>query len=330
MDRHLLVDLRGGLRCWQAGPREDAILAEVPGWRVTRITTEAERRMLLASGADALWCWHLDPTEARRCPGLRWVSTPAAGADYLPCAELRELGIVVTVSHGHHGPAMAEHALGMILALARRLDLAPQRAREGAWWRDELDGRMIDLFGAQAAIVGYGAIGREVARRILSFGCEPTGLAREPREPDELGVPVVGPDDHDEILRSARIVIDILPHTPATRRWFDAERLALLPADAIFVNLGRGETVDEGALLAAVRDGRLRAGLDVMAQEPLPADDPLRTSGILLTPHASALTDAYLARAARAQSEQMVRFATGEELRWQVDPKEMVSETREL
>jgi phosphoglycerate dehydrogenase-like enzyme len=317
--RRLIIDLRSEQPCWTAGERERALLAAVPGWTVTLAADDHDRRRLLTGGADAIWCWRLDASEVATCPGLRWVATPAAGADYLDCRGLRARGLVVTISHGHHGPAMAEHALGMLLALARDLPAQHARLAGGAWRPTDLAGRMVDLLGGHLVIAGYGAIGREVAQRAAGFGLRLSGLCRRDRGTDDLEVRILGPADHDAALATATAVVNLLPHTPTTANWFDARRLALLPPDCIFINLGRGRTVDDDALVTVIRAGRLRAGLDVFTIEPLPATHPLRSlPNVLLTPHASAATREYLLRAARAQAEQMTRFRDGRELLWQV------------
>lgn len=330
----LIVDLRNPVAIWTVGEAELSVIRAVPGWEVRHVTDDADRAAALAEGADALWCWRCDAADAARCPGLRWVATPAAGADYLDAAGLLDAGIRVTVSHGHHGPAIAEHVLGMVLSLARRLHRAREWAAAGGWWRDETDGAaMIDLLHADAAIVGYGAIGRAIGERLRAFGCRVRGLRRAAvsGETDELGVQLVGPGGWDEALAASRVVVNVLPHTPATSGWFDRRRLCLLPDPCILVNVGRGETVDERALVDLARTRDLRLGLDVFAEEPLPADHPLRDlPEALLTPHASAMTPTYLHRAAEAQAEQMRRFAAGEELHWPVDPDDPIERPRIL
>lgn len=302
--------------CWNADQRVIDALDAGPDWRVTMVTDADARSDLLAAGADALWCWSITPAEAAACPGLGWISTPAAGADYLPVAQLTADGCTVSVSHGHHGPAMAEHALGMILMLARRLELAPAHLPAGHWQRDDYRHGVIDLLGSRLVIAGYGAIGQAIAARAQAFGLAVVGLARQARPADALGVSTLGPADHDHALAGADILVNCLPGNPSTSQWLTGERLDRLADPAIVINLGRGSTVDEAALRARLTSGRIRAGLDVTATEPLPVDDPLRACpNLLITPHVSAVTDAYLVRAAGYQREQMQRYLAGEALR---------------
>jgi phosphoglycerate dehydrogenase-like enzyme len=313
MTLHLRIELQHALSCWTAGERERALLASVPGWTVTLADAATP-----AAPCDALWCWHADASVRTRLPGLRWVATPAAGADYLHTADLVAAGLTVTTTHGFHGLAMAEHALGLVLALARRLHLAAGWTSAGRWWREELDGHCVDLAGATCVIAGYGAIGRAIAQRARAFGMSVIGLGRRARPADDLGVVTCGPEDHDAVLCQAQVLINVLPGTAATRNFLSAERIARLPRAAIVINLGRGSTVDEDALLHAACAGRLRAGLDVTQIEPLPAAHPLRhCPDVLITPHASAITDAYLLRAAHAMAAQMARFRDGAALLWQ-------------
>jgi phosphoglycerate dehydrogenase-like enzyme len=170
-----------------------------------------------------------------------------------------------------------------------------------------------ELAGLRAVILGYGSIGSAVAKRLRPFGVEVVGVSRARREG------ALGLDDLDLALPTADILIDLLPLAAETTGLLDARRLGLLRPGALLVNAGRGGTVDTPALVDALRDGRLRAALDVTDPEPLPPDHPLwRLPGVLISPHMAGDSRLSLARAFALAGDQIRRFAAGEMLENQV------------
>ena len=247
--------------------------------------------------ADALVVWGSSGADLRavagRMPRLRWVQTLAAGPDSVLAAGFPD-DVVITSGSGLHDRPVAEHALGLILALLRRLPAAI-RAQEEHRWADELgglqplhpEGAVTTLLGARVLVWGLGSIGQTVAPFLAQLGAQVRGVARSAGE--RSGFAVVAEEDLREELGRTDVLLMILPSTAATTRALDAERLAALPAHAYVVNVGRGSTVDEPALVAALSDGRIAgAALDVTDTEPLPADSPLWDApNMLLTPHAA-------------------------------------------
>lgn len=229
--------------------------------------------------------------EVARLTRLRWVQTLAAGPDaVLEAGFARE--VVVTCGRGLHDLTVAEHAVTLLLAGVRRVaDMV--RAQDDRHWSRELGGlqplhptdRRTTLIGARVVIWGFGSIGRTIARYLSAMGVEVRGVARSSGERD--GFPVS--DDIDAELPHADALIMVLPATRETAAAMDARRLALLPDTAWLVNVGRGATLDEDALVAALRAGTLGgAALDVTATEPLPASSPLWDApNTLISPHAA-------------------------------------------
>jgi phosphoglycerate dehydrogenase-like enzyme len=247
--------------------------------------------------AEALVVWgssgdHLAAV-AGRMPRLRWVQTLAAGPDAVLAAGFPE-DVVITSGTGLHDGPVTEHALALVLALVRRLPAAV-RAQGEHRWADELGGlqplhpagAVTTLLGARVLIWGFGSIGQTLAPLLAGLGAEVRGVAR--RAGVRAGFPVVGEDGLEPELRRTDVLVMVLPSTPGTANALDAARLAALPAHAHVVNVGRGSTVDEGALAAALAEGRLAgAALDVTVVEPLPAGSPLWDApNLLLTPHAA-------------------------------------------
>ncbi|WP_233549635.1 NAD(P)-dependent oxidoreductase [Cellulomonas rhizosphaerae] len=229
---------------------------------------------------------------ASRLPRLRWVAGLAAGVETILDAGFAP-DVVVTSGRGLHDGPVAEHTLALVLACARRL---PElvRAQDEHRWVAELGGiqeiradELRSLAGARVVIWGFGSIAARLAPLLTALGASVTGVATTPGMRD--GYHVVTPDELPGVLPAGDLLISLLPDTPATRHAVDADVLALLPPHAWVVNVGRGATLDQDALLAAVRRGALAgAALDVFEREPLPADSPIWDEPrILVSPHAA-------------------------------------------
>ncbi|GGJ32237.1 phosphoglycerate dehydrogenase [Paenarthrobacter histidinolovorans] len=228
---------------------------------------------------------------ARAMPGLRLVQTLAAGPDSVLAAGFADTVAITSGRSLHDGP-VAEHALALILAAVRRLDVLMESQKSGTWNQpynaeqsNPATEQLYTLDGAKVTIWGFGSIAGRLAPLLAALGAEVTGVASSKGE--RYGFPVVAADGFPEVLRSTDVLISILPATPETTDALNDEVLRQLPASAVFVNVGRGATVDEGALLGALREGRLRAAaLDVTRIEPLPADSELWSApNLIITPH---------------------------------------------
>lgn len=226
-------------------------------------------------------------------PRLRWIQALAAGPDTLLAAN-PPAPVLITVGVHFHDATVAEHALALLLTLVRRIpaSLAAQRDHR---WAGELggvqplhpDGPVTTLLGARVAVWGFGAIGQEIAHHLLPFGAHVTGIAHSAGQ--RAGFPVVDDDSLPDLLPTTDALIMVLPTRADTHRALDARVIDLLPDRTMVVNVGRGSTVDENALAAALREGRLgAAALDVLAREPLPRESPLwDVPNLVITPHAA-------------------------------------------
>ncbi len=220
----------------------------------------------------------ITPELLARAPRLEVISTISVGVDNYPLAALRERGILLAHTPGVLTETTADTVFAMIMAASRRIVELANHVRDGHWVRNIGEDRYgWDVHGKTLGILGFGRIGQAVARRAaLGFGMPV--LYHNPRPVDlpELG----GRATHlalEDLLARADIVAATLPLTEATRGLVGEREFGLMKPGAIFVNGGRGATVREPALLAALDSGRLRAAaLDVFAVEPLPQDSPLR------------------------------------------------------
>ncbi|WP_163508393.1 2-hydroxyacid dehydrogenase [Fodinicola acaciae] len=245
-----------------------------------------------------------------RMPSLRVLQVLTAGVD----AVIDRIGPDVTLCNGRglHDASTAELALGLMLAAQREIPHWSANQRERNW--DPHFTR--SLADSTVLILGYGSIGSALEARLLACECEVIRVASRPRPAERIH----GPDDLPELLPRTTVLANILPATPATAKFVNAERLALLPDDALVVNVGRGATVDTEALLKEVSSGRLRAALDVTDPEPLPADHPLWTlPNVLITPHVAGGSNTFYPRAEKFVADQLRRFAAGEALANVVD-----------
>jgi phosphoglycerate dehydrogenase-like enzyme len=247
--------------------------------------------------AEALVVWgssgdHLAAV-AGRMPRLRWVQTLAAGPDAVLAAGFPD-DVLVTAGIGLHDRPVTEHALALVLALVRRLPAAARAQAEHRWARElggvqplHPPGPVTTLLDARVLIWGFGNIAQTLAPLLQQLGAQVRGAAR--RAGERSGFRVVAEDRLEAELADTDVLVMILPATADTTNALDARRLAALPPHAQVVNVGRGSTVDEEALVAALRDGVIAgAALDVTAVEPLPADSPLWDApNLLLTPHAA-------------------------------------------
>ncbi len=275
-----------------------------------------------ALDAQVLVVWGNTPESLRACAerltDLRWVQTLAAGPDAVLAAGFGP-DVVVTSGRGLHDGPVAEHTLALVLAVVRRLpDLV--RAQAERRWAADLGGlqpvRPTDtlrtLAGARVAVWGFGSIAARLAPLLTALGADVTGVATHAG--DRHGYPVVTADALPDLLPRTDLLVSLLPATDATRHAVDARVLALLPAHAWVVNVGRGATLDEDALLDAVRSGRLAgAALDVFEEEPLPVTSPLWDEPrVLVSPHAAGGRPV---GAAALVAENYAAFAAGRPLR---------------
>lgn len=227
---------------------------------------------------------------------LRWVQVFTAGVEHcVSIPDMVERDIRLTNMQRVAGPVMAEHVFALLLGLTRNVGTWIDAQRVAEWRRTEGGrDRMVSLRGKTLLVAGLGGIGTEVARLGHAFEMEVIATRASAREGPDYVSYVGLPHELNTLAKRAHVVVNTVPLTPQTQGIFDAEFFAALPPGAIFINVGRGGTVDTAALLAALESGRLAgAGLDVTDPEPLPGDHPLwRRKDVIITPHVSAGSDA--------------------------------------
>ncbi len=284
-----------------AGCGRDRLIAELSeaDAAIVRSATELDAELLAAA------------------PKLRVIARAGVGVDNvdLDCATRRGIAVVNTPTG--NTIAAAEHAMAMMLALARRIPAASAALKEGRWLKKEATGRQ--LYRKTLGIVGLGKIGQEVARRARAF--EMTLIACDPFVPAdsarELGIE---PVEMDELLSRSDVITLHAALTEQTRQMIGAEELARMKPGALLVNCARGALVDEDALIAALSSGRLGgAALDVFEHEPEPRADLVGLPNVVATPHVAASTEEAQALVAREAAEQVLEVLAGGRPRWPVN-----------
>jgi len=255
---------------------------------------------------------------------LVWVQVPSAGVEHcLDNPAFASGKIVLSNGQKLSSPVLGEHAVALALALARQLPVHIRNMRSGAWDRNSGAVRsMVPLSGRTMLVAGLGGIGTEVARRGAALGMRVIGTRNSSREGPPF-VDYVGlSDELFALAAEADVVVDALPLTDATEGLFDERFFAAVKPGAIFVNVGRGGTVDTAALLAALEAGRISgAGLDVTDPEPLPPDHALwQRDDVIITPHVAGRGDERV-RHALLLVENLRRYAAGDALLNVVDPE---------
>jgi phosphoglycerate dehydrogenase-like enzyme len=350
----LLIALQHPFALWNAPAwLVERLRADFPQLEVVHLSSYKELDRELPT-ADVFLGWSLKPEQVGLAKKLRWIHSPAAAVHALLSPELAASPVVVTNARSVHGPVVAEHALALMLALAKRLPSAVRYQDQKTWSQQllwEETPRPRELSGATLALIGYGAIGREVARLATAFSMrvlvvrehpvvslhserskealpsEPSshegalkgrGFSRAVQHPDEPAalaaeVEQLGPKDLDRALARADFVVLAAPLTPKTRGLINAARLKQMKRDAYLINVARGALIDDPALIAALKNKQLgAAALDVFEKEPLPADSPYWTlPNVLITPHSASLTEKLWERHYALLSENLRRFLAG-------------------
>jgi len=262
----------------------------------------------------------------KQAPRLKWMHTPSAGLDQVLFPALVESDIVLTNSSGVHAMPISEWVILYVLAAAKRLPelLAAQRERR---WAQDL--KLQELTDKTLLILGYGAIGREVAKRALPFGMKVIAVrsgskGRDDEQPAAVEI-VYGSEAWRAALPHADFVVVSLPLTEQTRGVVNAAAFAAMKPTAWFINIARGEIADEDALLRALQEGRIAgAGLDAFGEEPLPSSHPLYSlpeSKVILTPHISWNSPQVGERTLDLFLENLHRYKAGEPLLNVVDKR---------
>jgi len=268
--------------------------------------------------------YSLRPEQFVHARELKWIHSTATGVAQLMYPELRQSGVMVTNAGGIFSVPMAEHTMGFILALARNFPGCVRYQDQLKWSAQDLwdqPQHITEINGSLLLIVGYGSIGRELARRARAFDMRVWGLTRSGEGACTFAEKILPVTELNAALVHADYVVIAAPETPETKNLIGAEQLARMRRGARLINIARGSLLDEAALIDALRRGHLGgAALDVTGMEPLPADSPLwRTPNLFITPHTSAISERLWNRETELFLKLLEEWFSGKEMSNRVD-----------
>lgn len=311
---HILVAIFSDTAAWTIPPADvDALRNRFPG--ITFLHAESDEAMVrLIPPVEVAFTSRLTPRAFGAAPALRWVHSPAAGVGSMLFPDMKASPVILTNSRGMNAGAVAEHALMLMLALARRLPEAISAQGARRWISNDLSGLPM-LRGRTLGIVGLGAIGCELARMAAGLGMTVIGTRRETEAPVPEGVTrAMAPGELPELLARADAVVLAAPLTDETRGLIGATELGLMKPSAWLVNVARGKLVREPALVEALAAGVIAgAGLDVVDHEPLDVSSPLwGMPNVIITPHVAGFREDYWEAATAVFAANLDRYLMGE------------------
>ncbi|MCU1306277.1 MAG: D-isomer specific 2-hydroxyacid dehydrogenase, NAD-binding protein [Acidobacteriaceae bacterium] len=306
----------------------DFVLWNAPEWLAERLRKDFPEHQLVhlpgyegvaeeIADAEVAIAWSIRPKQFAHARKLKWVHSPAAAVHQLMFPQMVASDVLVTNAREIHGPVVAEHALALIFALAKRLPSAMRLQQARVWgqqaiWEEKPTTR--ELADSTVCLIGMGSIGREFTKRARALGMRVVAVREHPEKGSDGADSVLSTDDLEFALSQAEFVVLAAPLTPATRHIINAERLRQMKKEAYLINVSRGPLIDDAALITALKQNQIAgAGLDVFEHEPLPADSPYwRLENVLITPHTAAVTEKLWARHYEQISENIRRYLAGE------------------
>jgi len=288
-----------------------ALQQAAPGVKLIAVSAATPREIAAADAAIGVCSAEL----LAQAKQLQWIQWPAAGVER--CVQqpaLHERHLLLTNLQRTMGASMAEHVLGMMLALSRHFDYFLKQQQQAHWARENTTPQLADLDGKTVLVVGLGGIGTEVARRAHALGMRVIATRASGRTGPDFVSYVGLPDELQKLAKDADFIVNCAPLTPQTTGIFNREFFETLKPGAYFISVGRGRSTVTADLIAALSSGRLAgAGLDVVDPEPLPADSPLwHLPNVIITPHISADTPGSAEQRNLVLIENLRRYAAGE------------------
>jgi len=259
--------------------------------------------------ANVLLTFRISDGLIKRAKNLQWIQSMASGVDAIVNLPSLRKEVLLTSTRGIHAPQMAEMAILLMLSLNRNFPQIIRNQDKGIWerWPAKL------LYQKRVGILGIGAIGEEIARKCKAFGMTVFGIDIVQRKVDAVDYSY-GPEDLLKVVQEVDYLIIVVPLTPQTRKMVETKVLSSMKPTAFLINIGRGEILDENALIHALESGKIAgAALDVFSQEPLPQEHPFwKTKNLILTPHIGGTSTIYVDQVLSIFEENLRRFLRGE------------------
>ena len=276
---------------------------------VIHVATHEKEAEQFIEQTDAIVAFRIPDTLLKKASRLKWIHAMTTGVDYIVNLPSLKKEVILTSTRGIHGPQVSEMAFLLMLALNRNFPQVVRNQDKIVWerWPGKL------LWKKRVGILGVGIIGEEVARKCKAFGMEVFGIDIIKRKLDCVDV-FYGPEDLVKVAQEIDYLVLVVPNTPQTEKIIGSKVLSAMKPTAFLINLGRGELVDDDALVDALSQGKIAgAGLDTYWQEPLPKDHPFwKLKNVIVSPHVAGMSDIYLEQALTIVEENLRRFLKGE------------------
>jgi D-2-hydroxyacid dehydrogenase (NADP+) len=304
---------------WRAHPiMPETIANRWPEMRIVHLP-DYERLLQELPDTDIFIGSSLRPDQFQYARKLKWIHSTAAGVSQLMYPELRNSGVILTNPSGIFSPPMAEHTIGLMIALARNFSDSVRYQDRAQWAQNEVSsqpGPLTELNGRLLLIVGYGSIGHELARRACAFDMRVWGVTRSGKGDATHAEKILPIAELDSALPHADYIVLAAPETLETQHLIGASQVAKMKHGARFINVGRGSLLDEAALIRALETGALRgAALDVTTTEPLPPNSPLwKAPNLFITPHTSGVSDRLWQKETNLLMDLLERWFDGRDL----------------
>lgn len=318
--RKLLIVTHHRLELWIAPPWfAERLRGEFPQFEVSQLNSQEGLGQEIA-GAEIMFGDSLAVDQFAQAKKLRWIHSSAAAVHQFMFPALVNSDVVLTNAREVHGPGVAEHVMALILSIAKRIPESVHFQQKHIWGQDKLwtGGRCpLDLAGATLGLVGFGSIGKNVARHAHSMGMKVIVVREHPAADRAEFVDEELPSSRlADMLAQSDYVVLSPPLTPGTRGMIGTDQLSQMKNTAYLINVGRGPLIVESALIEALRASKIGgAALDVFDQEPLPTDSPLwDLDNLLITPHTAGMAHNLWERHHALFSENMRRYISGQPL----------------
>jgi phosphoglycerate dehydrogenase-like enzyme len=283
--------------------------AKFPGIPIHAVTTQEEIRSHADKMEILVTIFRVADDILKQASNLKWIQVTTSGINYLLSRPSLRKDVILTTARGIHGPAVSEMAFLLMLALNRNFPQMVRNQDRKTWER--WPGRL--LYQKKVGILGVGVIGEELARKCKAFGMRVFGVDVFRRELDSVDF-FYGPEDLPKVAAQVDYLVLVVPSTPETEKIVGANVLGQMKPTAFLLNLGRGDLVDEEALIKALETGGIAgAALDALSMEPLPKEHPLWSMrNVIVTPHVAGASDCYREQVMPIIEENLRRFLRGE------------------
>ena len=287
---------------------KEVLGAKFPALSIHAATREEDVGDIIEK-AELLMIKRISDDLIKKAVNLKWIQCIITGVDFIVTLPSYPKEVLLTSTRGMHGPQMSELALLLMLALNRKFPQVIRNQDRRVW-----DSPPVSLlWKKKVGILGVGVIGLELAQKCKAMGMTVYGITRNKRKLESVDHSF-GPDELLKVMQEVDFFVNVVPRTPETVNMIGAKEFAAMKPTAFFVNIGRGETVDEAALVDAVQNGEIAgAGLDVYCTEPLPEDHPFwGLKNMIVSPHQGGKSDIYADQALPIFEENIKRYLQGE------------------